>query len=172
MALLTLALVVAALCLLCCLFKKCKPKLGAINSIVILTFLLITLAMCILEVATCDVSLDHYDYGTWVVFTVSTPLGQLAIPLALLVAVHLPLSCKDPKYSTCKHCRKGNREHFPSEIPTTPKSDRCSQDSDTRFVPEHEPTDIAYCTAWQSPHSDRMEEERGESIALLDDCEK
>ena len=171
MALLTLALVVAALCLLCCLFKKCKPKLGAINSIVILTFLLITLAMCILEVATCDVSLDHYDYGTWVVFTVSTPLGQLAVPLALLVAVHLPLSCKDPKCSTCKHCRKGNRKHFPSEIPTTPKSDR-TQDSDTRFVLEHEPTDIAYCTAWQSPHSDRMEEERGESIALLDDCEK
>ena len=172
MALLTLALVVAALCLLCCLFKKCKPKLGAINSIVILTFLLITLAMCILEVATCDVSLDHYDYGTWVVFTVSAPLGQLAIPLALLVAVHLPLSSKDRKCSTCKRHQKGNSRRPSIEEQTTPNSDRCSQDSETRFVPKHEPTDIAYCTAWQSPHSDRMEEERGESIALLDDCEK
>ena len=171
-ALLTIALIITALCLLCCLFKKCKPKLGVINSIVILTFLFITLAMCILEVATCDVSIDHYDYGTWVVFTVSAPLGQLAIPLALLVAVHLPLSCKDRKCSTCKGCRKGNRKRFPSEIPTTPKSDRCSQDSETRFVPEHEPTDIACHTAWQSPHSDQIEEERGESIALMDEHEK
>ena len=167
-ALLTLVLVIAALCLLCCSFKKCKLKLGVINSIVILVFLVITFAMCILEVATCDVSLDHYDYGTWVVFTVSAPLGQLAIPLALLVAVHLPLSCKNHKCCTRKrhHSRRP-----PTEIATTPvSSDSDIKPSETEFYPEHEPTDIA--TTWQSPHSDRTEEERGETIALFDDYEK
>ena len=168
-ALLTLMLVIAALCLLCCSFKKSKLKL---NSIVILVFLVITFAMCILEVATCDVSLEHYDYGTWVVFTVSAPLGQLAIPLALLVAVHLPLSCKDRKCCTHKHHHKDNSRKPSIEIPTSPNSDGQSQPSDTVFVPEHEPTDIDYCTTWQSPHSDRTEKERRERTALLDDYEK
>ena len=163
-ALLTLVLVIAALCLLCCSFKKCKLKLGVINSIVILVFLVITFAMCILEVAMCDVSLDHYDYGTWVVFTVSAPLGQLAIPLALLVAVHLPLSCKNRKCCAHKHRHKGISRGPPTEPPTNPDSDRDSQPSDTVFVPEHESTS-------QSPHSDQTEE-RGETIALFDDYEK
>ena len=168
-ALLTLALVITALCLLCCSFKKCKPKLGVINSSVILAFLLITLAMCILEVATCNVSIDHYDYGTWVVFTVSAPLGQLAIPLALLVAVHLPLSCKDRKCSTCKSCHKGNNQTQEGTVGTESYQ---PIDTSLGFVPKHKPTDIACCTAWQSPHSDQMEEEKGESIALMDEHEK
>ena len=163
-ALLTLVLVIAALCLLCCSFKKCKLKLGVINSIVILAFLVITFAMCILEVAMGDVSLDHYDYGTWVVFTVSAPLGQLAIPLALLVAVHLPLSCKNRKCCTRKrhHSRRP-----PTEIATTPvSSDSDIKPSETEFYPEHELTDIAHCTTWQSPHSDQTEE-GGERIPLF-----
>ena len=67
------------------------------NSVVIFVFLVITFAMCILELATCDVSLAEYIYVAWIVYALSTPLGQLAIPLALLVAVHLPISCKDRK---------------------------------------------------------------------------
>ena len=92
MALLTLVLFIAALCLLRQIIKTCK--LEVINSVVIFVFLIITFAMCILELATCDVSLAEYIYAAWIVYALSTPLGQLAIPLALLVAVHLPLSCE------------------------------------------------------------------------------
>ena len=89
---LILVLFIAALCLLRYIIKTCK--LEVINSVVIFVFLVITFAMCILELATCDVSLAEYIYAAWIVYALSTPLGQLAIPLALLVAVHLPLSCE------------------------------------------------------------------------------
>ena len=153
---LILVLFIAALSLL---RRVKKPwSLGVVNSIVIFVFLIITFTMCILELATCDVSLVEYVYVAWIVYAVSTPLGQLAIPLDLLVAVYLPLLCKHH----CKAISKGPQ----TDIPTTPKSNRDPQPSDTVFVPKHESTD----TTWQSPH--KTEEERGETRALLDDSEK
>ena len=155
---LILVLFIAALSLLRRVKKTCK--LGVINSIVIFVFLVITFTMCILELGTCDVSLVEYVYAAWIVYAVSTPLGQLAIPLALLVAVYLPLLCK-------RH--KGRKSRGPqTDIVTSPDSDRNSQPSDTVFVPKHEPTD----TTWQSPYSDKTEEERGERTPLFDDYEK
>ena len=90
-------------------------------------------AMCIAEVATCDVSIDHYDYDTWLVFTVSAPLGQLAIPLALLVAVHLPLSCKNRK--CCAH-KNQNQENA-----TAHNSSYTAIPSVTEWEPPHDQTE-------------------------------
>ena len=96
-ALLTLVLFITALCLLCCTIRRWK--LGLINSIVILVFFVTTFALCILEFATCVyLEFERHNYAAWLVYVVSTPLGQLAIPLALLVAVHLPLFCSTRSY--------------------------------------------------------------------------
>ena len=89
-ALLTPVFFITALCLLRCTTRKCK--LGLINSIVIFAFLVTTFTMCILELTACVyLQVDRCAYVIWLVHAVSTPLGQLAIPLALLVAVQLQL---------------------------------------------------------------------------------
>ena len=88
--------------------------------------------MCIVEVATRNSSIHDYDYDTWVVYTVSAPLGQLAIPVALLVAVQLPLSCK--------HCKRESQ----------------NQENATAQISSY--TAIPSVTEWEPPH-DQTEEE-------------
>ena len=105
-AFLALVFFIVALCLLRCTIRRCK--LGLINSIVIFVFLVTTFAMCILELTTCVyLKYKRHDYAVWLVYVISTPPGQLAIPLALLVAVHLPLFCKRHKR---RKRRRGQRE--------------------------------------------------------------
>ena len=137
--LLTLVLFIIALCLLCCTIRKCK--LGLINLIVILVFLVTMFAMCILELATCVyLKYKRYDYDVWFVYAVSTPPGQLAIPLALLVAVHLPLFCKRHKR---RKRRRGQRERR----------------NEAATVHDSSNTDVPSNTEWYPPHSEQAEQE-------------
>ena len=143
----TLVLFIAALCLLRCTIRRCN--LGLTNSIVIFVFLIITNAMCILELATCitlTVNCHHHD--TWIAYAVSAPLGQLGIPLALLVAVHLPLFCKRHKR---RKRRRGQRERR----------------NEGATVHDSSNTDVPSNTEWNPPHSEQAEAEQEERTPIL-----
>ena len=88
-AFLTLVFFVRALWLLCCR----SGNVGRCYSITSLSFLLITCAMCILEVITRFYSFHRHDLSAWEAYAVSAPIGQVAIPLALLVPIHLHPLC-------------------------------------------------------------------------------
>ena len=146
-ALLTLVLFIVALSLLRRTIRRCN--LGLTNSIIIFVFLIITNAMCILELTTCITLIfrcDHHD--TWVAYAVSAPLGQLAIPLALLVAVHLPLFCKRHKR---RKRRRGQRERR----------------NETATVHDSSNTDVPSDTEWYPPHSEQPEAEQEERTPIF-----
>ena len=117
-ALVTLALVITALC--CLYYASCKFGIhrGIVDSLPSLAtslfFLFITVVMYTLEVAMRSCSFYHNDLGTWKAYAVSTPLGQLAIPVALLVAVQLPLSCE---HSKC--CKRKSQSQIQEEFEAT-----------------------------------------------------
>ena len=139
-ALLTPVFFITALCLLRCTTRKCK--LGLINSIVIFAFLVTTFTMCILELAACVyLQVDRCAYVIWLAHAVSTPLGQLAIPLALLVAVQLPLFCKRHKR---RKRRRGQR----------------ARRNETATVHDSSNTDVPSNTEWYPPHSEQAESEQ------------
>ena len=136
-ALLTLVFFITALCLLRCTIRRWK--LGLINSIVIFVFLVTTFAMCILELTTCVyLKFECHNHDTWLAYAVSTPLGQLAIPLALLVAIHLPLFCKRHKR---RKRRRGQRERR----------------NEAATVHDSSNTDVPSNTEWYPPHSEQAE---------------
>ena len=146
-ALLTLVFFITALCLL--RYTTRRWKLGLINSIVILVFLVTTFTMCILELITCVyLQVQRCDYVIWLIHVVSTPLGELAIPLALLVAVQLPLFCKRNKR---RKRRRGQRE----------------RQNETATVHDSSNTDVPSNTEWYPPHSEQAETEQGERSPIL-----
>ena len=109
-ALVTLALVIIVLCWLCyaSTFRIRKSIVDSVPSLAAsLFFLFFTVVMYTFEVAMRSYSFYHNDLGTWKAYAVSAPLGQLTIPLALLVAVHLPLSCKG-----CKCCKRKSQSQI------------------------------------------------------------
>ena len=136
-ALVTLALVIIALCWLCYASCKFRIRRGILDSLPSLAtslfFLFFTVVMYTLEVAMRSYSFYHNDLGTWKAYAVSAPLGQLTIPLALLVAIYLPLSCK------CKS-QSQIQEEFEATNPT----------SSFVYVPSK--------TNWECPHSDTASE--------------
>ena len=85
-AFLTLLFFIRALWLLSC-------RAGLCYSFTSLSFLLTTCAMCILEVVTRFYSFNRHDLSAWVAYAISAPIGQVAIPLALLVPLHLHPLC-------------------------------------------------------------------------------
>ena len=89
-AILTIVLFARALWLLCC---RDGNGAGLCYSITSLSFLLTTCAMCFLEVATRSYSFHRHDLGAWVAYAISAPIGQVAIPLALLVPLHFHPLC-------------------------------------------------------------------------------
>ena len=146
-ALLTLVLFIAALCLLRRKIKRCN--MGLTNSIIIFAFLVITFALCILELATCIyLRVQCYDFDIWLVNVISTPPGQLAIPLALLVAIQLPLFCKRNKR---RQRRRGQR----------------ARRNETATVHDSSNTDVPSNTEWYPPHSEQAETEQGERTPIL-----
>ena len=92
--------------------------------------------MYTLEVAMRSYSFYHNDLGTWKAYAVSTPLGQLAIPVALLVAVQLPLSCE---HSRC--CKRKSQSQIQEEFEATnPPSSFVYVPSETNWEPPHSNT--------------------------------
>ena len=89
--------------------------------------------MYTLEVTVRGYSFYHNDLVTWKAYAASTPLGQLAIPLALMVAIYLPLSCK----------RRSHKEIQEDEKATNPRSSFV-------YIPSE--------TYWEPPHSDTAKE--------------
>ena len=146
-ALLALVFFTTALCLFRCTTRRCK--LGLINSIVIFAFLVTTFTMCILELTACVyLQVCRCVYVIWIVHVVCAPLGQLAIPLALLVAVQLPLFCK-------RHKRRKRR-----------RGQRARQ-NETATVHDSSNTDVPSDTEWYPPHSEQAETEQGERSPIL-----
>ena len=96
--------------------------------------------MYTLEVAMRSYSFYHNDLVTWKAYAMSAPLGQLAISVALLVAIYLPLSCE---HSKC--CKRKTQSQIQEELEATnPPSSFKSKPSETTF---------------ESPHSDTATEE-------------
>ena len=93
---LTIVFFIRALWLLCCR----SGNAGPCYSIISLSLLLVTCAMCILEVITRFYSFHRHDLSAWEAYALSAPIGQVAIPLALLVAVHLHPCCMISKWET------------------------------------------------------------------------
>ena len=89
-AILTIALFARALWLLC---RRDGNAAGLCYSITSLSFLLTTCAMYILEVVTRSYSFHRHDLGAWVAYAISAPIGQVAIPLAVLVPLHFHPLC-------------------------------------------------------------------------------
>ena len=122
MALLTLLLVIGAPCLVCYACCKFGIRRGIVDSlpslVISLIFLLLTCIMYTAEVAIRSLSsFYHNNLVTWKIYAVSAPLGQLAIPWALLAAVFLPLSCK------CKReaqLQEENKTYAPSSFVNIP----------------------------------------------------
>ena len=73
---------------------------GRCYSIISLSLLLVTCAMCIIEVITRFYTFHFHDLSAWEAYAISAPIGQVAIPLALLVAVHLHPFCTISKWET------------------------------------------------------------------------
>ena len=147
MALLTLVVFIAALCLLCCAVKNTKLQrlidIGITDSVFSLFILAIMFVLCVIEVVSRSYSFQHHDVAVWVMYAVSTPLGHAFIPLALLVAIHLPLSSTITR--TC--CKRQTSIQEEKHLKTVHDSSHWSvvnADSDT---------------AWESPHSYTDEEE-------------
>ena len=130
-----------ALCWLCyasCKFRRIVDSLPSLATSLI--FLFFTVAMYTLEVAMRSYSFYHNDLVTWKAYAMSAPLGQLAISLALLVAIYLPLSCE---HSKC--CKRKTQSQIQEELEATnPPSSFKSKPSETTF---------------ESPHSDTATEE-------------
>ena len=161
MALLTLVLFIAALCLLCCAAKNTKLQrlidIGITDSVFSLSILAIMFVLCVLEVVSRTYSFQHHDVAVWAVYAVSTPLGRAFIPLALLVAIHLPLSSTITR-RCCKHINTKTSIQGERHLKTVHDSSYWSvvnADSDT---------------AWESPHSHSYTDE--EDDATLASCKK
>ena len=96
--------------------------------------------MYTLEVAMRSYSFYHNDLVTWKAYAVSAPLGQLAISVALLVAIHLPLSCE---HSKC--CMRKTQSQIQEEFETTnPSSSFVNVPSETNFETPHSDTATKY----------------------------
>ena len=136
-ALVTLALVAVTPCQLCyasCKFGIRRGILDSLPSLVTsLFFLFFTVVMYTLEVAMRSYSFYHNDLGIWKAYAESVPLAQPAIPLALLVAIYLPLSCK----------RRSHKQIQEEEKAT-------NRPSSFVYVPSE--------TNWEPPHSDTAKE--------------
>ena len=94
-ALLTLVLFITALCLLC----YAKKYITTIQEWWLLTpfslLLFWSSCLCCLflrHATTRSYSFNHHNVDVWLIHAVSTPIGWTSIPLALLMAIHLPLS--------------------------------------------------------------------------------
>ena len=138
-ALVILALFIA-LCWLC--YASCKlgisKGMDSLPSLAIsLIFLFFTVVMYTLEVAMRSYSFYHNDLVTWKAYAVSAPLGQLAIPLALLVAIYLPLSCEHSK--CCKRKSQSQIQEGEGEV-TYPLSSFEYVPSETNWEPLHSNT--------------------------------
>ena len=162
MALLTLVLFIAALCLLCCAVKNTKLQrlidVGITDSVFSLSILAIMFVLCVLEVVSRTYSFKHQDVAFWIVYAVSTPLGRAFIPLALLVAIHLPLSSTIAR-PCCKRQKSIQGEKYLKTVHNSSHWSVINADSDT---------------AWESPHSYTDEEEKFERTlrALVIDKEE
>ena len=101
--LITLVLFTASLCLLGYAIKDSKAQnvieKVITDSIFSLVFLTVMSVLCVLEVTTRTYSFSNQRLDVWVVYAISTPLGHFFIPIALLMAIYLPLSSVIAKYT-------------------------------------------------------------------------
>ena len=150
-ALLTIILFIASLCLLCYGTKHTQVKkmlVAAIsNSIVSLTLMFVlrilqTIAYFFYPASTFGHSTA---FSLRVLYAVAAPLTGTSIPLALLVAIYLPFSliiveCTHRKHSITRQLQDPTRQNKTMHFSTMP------------YVPSH--------TTWDSPHSPNEDSER------------
>ena len=139
LAILTLGLFLASLCLL---GYRIKLKNARVKKQIVVKIIdsVVSLALMLALQTTAYFQLieqDRYLFG--VIYAISDPLSAAVIPLALLVAIHMPLSAVIVKCTSCKHPR-----HHPvggdqpsSENRTQHDSSDCSMPSYTTYEPPH-----------------------------------
>ena len=135
---LTLILLVATLCLLGYGIKNAKLHNYKLIEVGIIEYLLL---LAFMVFASCLVFLDfafsffiQHRFVHWFFLAISYPLIGTFIPLALLFAIHIPIS------ATCKqhqHHKRESQVHREEELKTINKSDAIEIPSYTTWDPPH-----------------------------------
>ena len=134
---LTLILLVATLCLLGYGIKNAKVhnykliEVGIIEYLLLLAFMVFASCLFFLLFV---FSVIQQRFVYWIFLAVSSPLIGTFIPLALLFAIHIPIS------ATCKqhvHHKRESRVHREEELKTINKSDAMEIPSYTTWDPPH-----------------------------------
>ena len=148
--LITLVLFITSLCLLGCVIKNSEAhnviEKVITDSIFSLVFLTVMSVLYILEVTTRTYSFSNQQLGVWVVYAISTPLGRASIPLALLMAIYLPLSSVIAKYTHRKQQSQISRGHGLVTL-----ENRTLHHSSVRSEPSH--------STWEPLHSSNEDSE-------------
>ena len=135
---LTLLLLVATLCLLGYGIKSAKVhsykliEVGIIEYLLLLVFMVF--ASCLVFLIFALSSSIQHRFVFCFILAISTPLIGTFIPLALLFAIHIPIS------ATCKqhqHHKRESRVHREEDLKTINKSDAIEIPSYTTWDPPH-----------------------------------
>ena len=149
-ALLTLVLFITSSCLLGCAIKNSEAQhlleKGITDSVFSLAFLAVMFALCVVEVTTRTYSFDKPNFGVWVVYAISTPLGRAFIPIAVLMAIYFPLSFMISR--VCHKSHKSWRKRRSADgIHTTINNNSnwsvLNQPSHTTFDPPHSSVEVS-----------------------------
>jgi len=137
-ALLTLVLFIASLCVLGYGVKNIKTQklieVGILDYVLLLAFLVFILFLYSVEIIARTIAFSQHRFESWLLNALSSPLSGTFIPLALLVAIQLPISST---IFGVQHKRQ-RRSHREGESKTINES---ASSLDTPY------------THWSSPHS-------------------
>ena len=137
-AFLTLVLFIASLCVLGYGVKNIKTQklieVGILDYVLLLAFLVFIFFLYSVEIIARSIAFSQYRFEFWLLHALSSPLSGTFIPLALLVAIQLPISST---IFGIQHKRQ-RRSHREGESKTINESD---SSLDTPY------------THWSSPHS-------------------
>ena len=140
-AFLTLVLLIGSLCLLGYGIKNAKVQnyklieVGIIEYLLLLFVLVFAFCLAFLIFAFSIFTHNQQRFVYWVFSAIYSPFIGTFIPLALLFAIHIPISAACKQH---QHCKGKSQAHWEEEPKTINKSDAIE-------IPSH--------TTWDPPHS-------------------
>ena len=138
-AFLTLVLFIASLCVLGYAVKNTKAhnliEVGILDYVLLLAFLVFIFFLYSVEIIARTIAFDQHRFEFWVLNAISSPLSGTFIPLALLVAIHLPISSAIVRIQHKRQSRIHRRE------------------GESKTINESDSTLDTPYTTWTSPHS-------------------
>ena len=139
-AFLTLILLIGSLCLLGYGIKNAKVhnykliEVGIIDYLLLLVILVLVFLFYSLEIIARSFAFNQHRFVFWILAAISSPFSATFISLALLVAIHLPIS------ATCKrhqHHKKKSQARWEEEPKTINRSNAIDVPSHTTWEPSH-----------------------------------